>query len=577
MKKNLTIASVMLMLVVSLSFGARPTKVIGAGRGLANFRVPFHQTTNVTLSKDTTYVITGWYFVDSTYKITIDAGTLIFGDKESGGTLIVKRGAKIIADGKQTAPIVFTSEQAVGSRAPGDWGGVIILGAAPTNQPLDATIEGGFGTIPNSVAQLGGSNPDDSSGVFRYVRIEWAGIAFAQDNEVNGLTLGAIGRKTAIDHIQVSYAQDDDIEYFGGNPNVKYIVTNGNVDDNMDTDWGFSGNLQFVLVKRDSLIFDASASGSSNGFESDNMGSEPWSVYPRTQAKISNATYIGPMSDTTSVVNSHWGQLMMLRRGTQFSCFNSVMIGWPKGITIRDTLTQRSALQDSLRIRTTSIQSRYPAVAKSISGTEVNIPEFDALAWFNTAGWGNLGGTPRNFGDAGLVNAGVPFTNAAFDPRPKVGSEATTAGTAYKASGLSSYFDSVSYRGAFDPSKPMSQQWTAGWTQFNPQNVDYSNGVPTAVTPNGGIVLPEKFELQQNYPNPFNPSTKIGYSLPKAGQVSLKVYDMVGREVANLVNGYQDAGKYNVQFNASKFSSGIYFYSLKAGNFTQVKKMMLVK
>ena len=575
MKRSLTVA--VLLVLAALSLTARPTKVVGAGRGVANFRVPYHQTSNVTFSKDTTYVITGWYFVDSTYKLTIQPGTLIFGDKESGGTLIIKRGAKIDANGTANAPIVFTSEQAIGSRAPGDWGGVIILGNAPTNQPLDATIEGGFGTIPNTTAQLGGSNPDDSSGVFRYVRIEWAGIAFAQDNEINGLTLGGVGRKTAIDHIQVSYANDDDIEYFGGNVNVKYIVTNGNIDDNMDTDWGFAGNLQFVLVKRDSLIFDASASGSSNGFESDNMGSEPWSVYPRTKAKVSNATYIGPMSDTTSVVNSHWGNIGMLRRATQFSIYNSILMGWPKGITIRDTLTQRSALQDSLQIRSTSIQTKSAPISKSISGTEVNVPEFDALAWFNTAAWGNLGSAPRNNGDVGLVNPGVPFTNAAFDPRPKAGSEATTAGTGYAKYNLPSFFDSVSYRGALDPSKPMNQQWFAGWTTFNPQNVDYSGGVPTAVTPNGGVVLPQQFELQQNYPNPFNPSTKIVYALPVAGHITLSVFDVVGREVATLVSGYQEAGKYNVTFNASKFASGIYFYKLTSDNFTQVKKMMLVK
>ncbi len=577
MRKKFTFFATLMLLLSTVAFAARPEKILGAGRGTTNFRMPYHQTSNITLSKDTTYVLTGWYFVDSTYKITIQPGTLIVGDKLSGGTIIIKRGAKIIADGTLNAPIVFTSEQAIGSRAPGDWGGVIVLGNAPTNQPITATIEGGFGTVPNSTAQLGGSDPNDSSGVLRYVRIEWAGIAFAQDNEINGLTFGGVGSKTVVDYVQVSYAQDDDIEYFGGTVSAKHIVTNGNIDDNMDTDWGWAGNLQYVLVKRDSLIFDASASGSSNGFESDNMGSEPWDVNPRTKGKVSNVTYIGPMSDTSSVVNSHWGNLGMLRRATEFSCYNSILMGWPKGITLRDTLTQRAAIEGRLQIRNTSIQTKATPITASISGTEVNIAGFNATTWFTTADWGNLGSSPRNNGDVGLVNPGVPFTDKAFDPRPKTTSEAATAGTGYAKWGLPAFFDSVSYRGALDPSKPMSQQWTAGWTKFDPQNTDYSKGV-TSITKEK-IVTPEKFELMQNYPNPFNPTTVISYQLPVNSVVILKVYDILGKEVATLMNGNQNAGSYTYQFSTSQYqlSSGLYFYRLQAGSFSSIKKMQLVK
>jgi hypothetical protein len=87
----------------------------------------------------------------------------------------------------------------------------------------------------------------------------------------------------------------------------------------------------------------------------------------------------------------------------------------------------------------------------------------------------------------------------------------------------------------------------------------------------------ETFQLSQNYPNPFNPSTRISYSIPKTGYVSLKVYDILGREVATLVNGYQQANQYSVNFDASKLASGIYLYKLKAGDFVQTKKMILMK
>ena len=96
----------------------------------------------------------------------------------------------------------------------------------------------------------------------------------------------------------------------------------------------------------------------------------------------------------------------------------------------------------------------------------------------------------------------------------------------------------------------------------------------------GGIQtvrIPNYYALNQNYPNPFNPATKITYALPKTGNVHLVVYDILGREVATLVNGVKQAGIHNVDFNATNLASGIYFYSIKAGEFTAVKKMVLVK
>jgi predicted acyl esterase len=88
---------------------------------------------------------------------------------------------------------------------------------------------------------------------------------------------------------------------------------------------------------------------------------------------------------------------------------------------------------------------------------------------------------------------------------------------------------------------------------------------------------PDKFELAQNYPNPFNPATTINYSIPSAGNISLKIYDIAGREVASLVNGYMESGIHSINFNAQNLSSGIYFYKLSAPGFTEVKKMVLVK
>ena len=102
------------------------------------------------------------------------------------------------------------------------------------------------------------------------------------------------------------------------------------------------------------------------------------------------------------------------------------------------------------------------------------------------------------------------------------------------------------------------------------------NGV-LSVTEKKTTVQPTAYMLEQNYPNPFNPSTSISYSLPGAGMVSLKVYNLVGQEVTTLINGYKEAGQYNVTFNASNLASGVYFYRLESGSFNVVKKMMLIK
>jgi hypothetical protein len=91
------------------------------------------------------------------------------------------------------------------------------------------------------------------------------------------------------------------------------------------------------------------------------------------------------------------------------------------------------------------------------------------------------------------------------------------------------------------------------------------------------IEKPVSFELHQNYPNPFNPSTKINYSLPASSKVSLVVYDILGRKIKTLVNEFQNAGKYNVDFNAEHLSSGVYFYRLSAGRFSETRKLLLLR
>jgi len=225
---------------------------------------------NITQStvwyKDSTYMIKGFVFVKNGATLIIQPGTKILGDRASKGTLIITRGSRIIADGTPNEPIVFTSAQPDSMKTYGDWGGLVILGNATINVPGGtALIEGG---LLGQDATYGGTNDNDNSGTLRYVRIEYGGIAYQPNNEINGLTFGGVGRGTIVENVQVSYAGDDAFEWFGGTVNCKNLIAYKCWDDDFDTDFGFRGMIQFGLIIRDHNIADQSQS---NGFESEGL------------------------------------------------------------------------------------------------------------------------------------------------------------------------------------------------------------------------------------------------------------------------------------------------------------------
>ena len=204
-----------------------------------------HITTNTTWTNDKVYRMDGFIYIDSNATLTIQPGTIVRGIKLTKGSLIVTRGGKLIADGTVDKPIIFTSDEPAGTRTYGDWGGIIVLGNAPIN-PVggQATIEGGVNNAAGD-GQYGGPNAADNSGIIRYVRIEYSGIPFSANNEINGLTMGGVGSGTIIDYVMVSYNGDDSFEWFGGTVNCKHLIAYKGVDDDFDTDFGFAGKVQF--------------------------------------------------------------------------------------------------------------------------------------------------------------------------------------------------------------------------------------------------------------------------------------------------------------------------------------------
>ncbi|MBU2446510.1 MAG: T9SS type A sorting domain-containing protein [Bacteroidetes bacterium] len=508
---------------------------------------------NSYLTKSKKYLLRGFVNINPPATLTIQAGTIIYGEKSSKGTLIINRGAKIMAEGTASQPIVFTSQQPAGSRGPGDWGGIIITGNASINVPGGtAVIEGGTGTIYGG----GGSpNDNDNSGILKYIRIEFPGIAFLPDNEINGLTLGGVGRGTTIEHIQVSYSGDDTFEWFGGTVNAKYLIAFKGVDDDFDVDFGFRGKLQFGFALRDPNIADISGS---NGWESDNDGTGTFNS-PRTLPIFSNFTSVGPMADTSASRNPNYRRGAHLRRSSQTSIYNSIVMGWPVGLLIDGVNSANSASGDTLQLR-----NCIWAGLRSGNGITTTQSAFNVNSWFYTPAYGN-----RTFVQPDEVMLTDPFNKTNPNPVPKVGSPATNGANFVLPRLVDAFFVPTSYVGAFDPN---SSRWDAGWTNYDPQNTNYVTGVEKV-----DDAIPSDYELSQNYPNPFNPSTTISYRLPVGSNVKLTLYDNLGRVVKNLVNEYQTAGTYKVDFDASGLSSGNYYYQIISDGFISSKKMTLLK
>jgi len=560
------IALLLLALMITAGQALALPEVI-LGPGLDSGRTAYSQNWNRTLSADTLYTLTGLYYVEPSRQITIEAGTVVMGDTAS--TLIIKPGAQIHANGTQDAPIVFTSRKAPGSRARGDWGGIIVLGDAPCNK-VNPLIEGGI-----IAGTYGGTDATDDSGEITYVRIEYPGYRFQLNNEVNGLTMGGVGSGTEIHHVQVSYSDDDGFEWFGGTVNAHHLVCFGGTDDEFDTDFGYTGKIQFAFGMKDPSTWDPT--GETNGFESDNDGSSTSTATPYTAPIFSNVTLVGPAYNDDLVNNLPVGNRFqfaaLVRRSTRLSVFNSVIAGFPWGIRLRDAFTIQWANDDLLRWENNSIASfAYVDAAAQAAGTVHDVTQWAGVDdWFLTVGDNNIGNDIRNPSAVGFTDmSDFHYPN----PVPATGSELIGGASWADDFVQDAFFTQVSYRGAFIPDLPMEQQWTAGWTNFNPQGFS---------TETAAGELPQGFQLAGNYPNPFNPKTEIRFSLPQAASVTLTVFDLQGRQVAELAGGATfGAGENVISWDGKtdageQAASGLYLYRVNAGEFSETRKMTLLK
>jgi hypothetical protein len=434
----------LLTLVIALMLG-----FMLAGHAAAVQTVEGEITTNTTWSQDV--LLSGPVFVRAPATLTINAGVTVFGEKATLGTLIIDRGAKLIAVGTEDKPVIYTSDQPVNSRARADNGGLIINGYSTLNvQGGTKEGEGDTGTFGCSGAEC---NENDNSGTLRYFRVEYGGIQFSPDNELNGIALQGVGRGTTVDHVQIAYSKDDCIEFFGGTVNVKNIILTACGDDSLDWTDGWRGNGQFIVMQQ--LGDEAD-----NGIEADNLDKANDSL-PRSNPTLYNMTMIGDPDFGDGSTNG-----MLLRRGTAGNIRNSIVMGFKKsGVNIDSLATFTQAKEGKLIVDNNIFWNNQPNFNTDATDPDAASLPFTTEQFMKNTMQNNKEVDPK---------LGNSYDVLVPDFRPAAGSPAIdgTVPVAAPPAG-NGFIVATNYIGAVDP----ANDWTRkAWTTYGPR------AVPTTTT-----------------------------------------------------------------------------------------------
>ncbi|RLD43797.1 MAG: hypothetical protein DRI88_10450 [Bacteroidetes bacterium] len=462
MKKNYSILTIIMLLGIILSISSckkgddtpeldpnatefitngNTVTVIDHGKG----------TGTMTFTRDKIWILSNLVFVNQGQTITIEAGTIIKGKPgqgENASALIVARGAKIQAEGTVNKPIIFTAEAddlhgSVSKTAKGLWGGVIILGAARMNTvPDKMNIEGIPTTEPRG--EYGGSNDEDNSGVFKYVSIRHGGTNIGADNEINGLTLGAVGNKTVIEHIEVFANNDDGYEWFGGTVKTKYLISAYCKDDAFDWDQGYRGEGQFWLAVQDPD--DGDRLGELDGAD------DPENGTPLGGGTVYNATFVGRGADAGK-------KTLTFRANGGGTFYNSIFVNQAKGVDIelKENLKASSSWKrfknGELKIENNIFFDIADNTAENVFKVSVKdgVSSNDSIQAVQE--WADYITTANNTVD---TDPGITYpATGSFNPIPT----GDVSGNLHYYP--SDFFMQVSYKGAFDPN---AANWAKAWT-----------------------------------------------------------------------------------------------------------------
>lgn len=515
-------------------------------------------TSNTTWTKNNVYLLQGFIYVKNGATLTIEAGTVIKGDKTTKGSLIVTRGAKLIADGTPSEPIVFTSNEA--NPTYGDWGGVILLGKASTNatflgQQGVGEIEGGVNNAEGDGLYGGGTNPDnaDNSGILRYVRIEYSGIAFQPNSEINGLTMGGVGSGTTIEYVQVSYCGDDSFEWFGGTVNCKYLIAYRGLDDDFDADFGYSGDVQFALAVRDPQIADQS---NSNGFEIDN-DAQGSSNTPKTRPTFSNVTIVGP----TGSVNNLYRRGAHIRRNSEPGIFNTLIVGnYPVGFFIDGNSCADNATNGSLEIKNSIVAGPTDLLTSNANNG------FNIDTWYDTPAFGNKQFVANS--EAKLVD---PFNLDFPNAQPSSGSPVAGMGAFTSARVNKPFFDKVDFIGAFGGTGGGSSDWTCGWARFLDLNTSCFAG---SVGTKDIAVYASDIKV---YPTITADRATLEINLLESADLQVDIFGLDGQYYGQQVNENAAAGQQTFALTTSQLPNGFYFVRIQVGEAVATEKLIVVR
>ncbi len=446
---------------------------------------------NRTLSKDTTYVLRGFVYVNSGATLTIPAGTKIVGDTTAlGSALFVLRGARIAANGTEAAPIVFTSQRSAGNRSPGDWGGLVIVGNARANRTGNVIVEGSNGSVVGAdqagTIYTGGAADTDNSGTLRYVRVEFAGYATLTDAELNSFTFAAVGSGTTVEYVQALAGLDDNFEWFGGTVNGKYLVSYESGDDHFDGSEGYRGLNQFMIGLQTFYPTPRPGAGAVStdpqGFEIDGCNGggcvAPSGANAQSAGRdeglynmnvFANFTLIGTPTGVT--VPGSGGVGAVFRRGTGGYYLNGVLARWPRAaISLRDSTSNNRFQVDSLIVRNLYFaENGTLASGANFDATGSNFGQESAFSARNSNIVVGAGSVTAASLFTTLPTVSGTTTGASFDWSPAANSPISTGGLntfsadPRIAARVGTFITPTAYRGA---AAPGGAKWWANWTNY---------------------------------------------------------------------------------------------------------------
>lgn len=387
----------------------------------------------IKLKKGKTYILQGGVFIKK--KLVAKPGTVVLGTQ--GSFLVIDKGATINAVGTQASPIVFTSIAPATRKRRGDWGGLIFNGNAPINVP------GGTANGEGSTGSYGGNDATESSGVMRFVRVEYGGFAISPENELNAIAFQGVGSGTDVSFVQSAFGGDDGIEMFGGSVNMKNVVITGAGDDSFDWTFGWNGKVQFAVAQQRN-------DEANNGIEADNNENDN-NFTPRSAPKLMNFTLVGT-GDSGAAIS---GRGVQLRRGTAGELRNFIVTGFKDvGLELNGNVTIGLFNDNTLQIRSLITFSNGSAPAPPTpQGANFTIATTTALA---AKGLGTL----KIFEADPLLTD--PFDTVTPDFRPQANSPALVAANAEPPFPNDPFFVTANFIGAFDG----NTDWTLGWTNW---------------------------------------------------------------------------------------------------------------